>query len=34
VEGNDIVGIVAQADVARALPNPDTGELVEALSYD
>ncbi len=34
IDGHDLVGMVAQADVARALPNPDTGELVEALSYD
>ncbi|MFI7116078.1 CBS domain-containing protein [Amycolatopsis sp. NPDC049868] len=34
IDGHQLVGIVAQADVARALPNPDSGELVEALSYD
>jgi len=34
IDGHKLVGIVAQADVARALPNPDSGELVEALSYD
>lgn len=34
IDGHDLVGIVAQADVARALPNPSAGELVEALSYD
>jgi len=34
IDGHRLVGIVAQADVARALPNPATGELVEALSYD
>ncbi|WP_020659598.1 CBS domain-containing protein [Amycolatopsis benzoatilytica] len=34
IDGHELVGIVAQADVARAMPNPDTGVLVEALSYD
>jgi CBS domain-containing protein len=34
IDGHKLVGIVAQADVARSLPNPDSGELVEALSYD
>ncbi|RSD07859.1 CBS domain-containing protein [Amycolatopsis eburnea] len=34
IDGHDLVGIVAQADVARALANPTAGELVEALSYD
>ncbi|MFJ4101130.1 CBS domain-containing protein [Amycolatopsis japonica] len=34
IDGHQLVGIVAQADVAKALPNPDSGELVEALSYD
>ncbi|MEQ0564099.1 CBS domain-containing protein [Amycolatopsis sp. NEAU-NG30] len=34
IDGHDLVGIVAQADVARALSNPKAGELVEALSYD
>ncbi|KFU77055.1 CBS domain-containing protein [Amycolatopsis lurida] len=34
IDGHKLVGIVAQADVAKALPNPDSGELVEALSYD
>jgi CBS domain-containing protein len=29
-----LVGVVAQADVARALDNPQVGELVEALSVD
>ncbi|GAB3734164.1 CBS domain-containing protein [Amycolatopsis oliviviridis] len=33
IDGHDLVGVVAQADVARALPNPETGELVEALSF-
>ncbi|MBN6038350.1 CBS domain-containing protein [Amycolatopsis sp. 195334CR] len=34
IDGHTLVGVVSQADVARALPNPSTGELVEALSYD
>jgi CBS domain-containing protein len=33
IDGHDLVGVVAQADVARALPNPQAGELVEALSF-
>ncbi|MDT9686539.1 CBS domain-containing protein [Streptomyces sp. TRM76323] len=34
IDGHDLVGIVAQADVARALPEPKVGDLVEALSTD
>jgi CBS domain-containing protein len=34
IDRHQLVGIVAQADVARAFPNPKTGELVEALSFD
>lgn len=34
IDGHELVGIVAQADVARTLPNPQTGQLIEALSYD
>ncbi|QFU91842.1 Hypoxic response protein 1 [Amycolatopsis sp. YIM 10] len=34
IDGHDLVGVVSQADVARALPNPTAGELVEALSVD
>jgi CBS domain-containing protein len=33
IDGHELVGVVAQADVARALPNPQAGELVEALSF-
>jgi CBS domain-containing protein len=33
IDGHKLVGVVAQADVARALPNSETGELVEALSF-
>jgi CBS domain-containing protein len=34
IDGRDLVGIVAQADAARALPDPKVGDLVEALSVD
>lgn len=32
IDGQKLVGIVSISDVARALPNPDTGQLIEALS--
>lgn len=31
-EGDRLVGIVAQADVARELPHDDVGEVVEHIS--
>jgi len=34
IDGHDLVGMVAQADVARALPSPQVGDLLEALSTD
>lgn len=34
IDGRRLVGIVAQADVARALPDPEVGRLVAALSTD
>lgn len=34
IDGHDLVGMVAQADVARALPHPEVGELLDALSTD
>lgn len=34
IDGHKLVGIVAQADVARAIADPQVGELVEALSSD
>jgi len=34
IDGHDLIGVVAQADVARALDNPEVGELVAALSTD
>ncbi|MFJ4862865.1 MULTISPECIES: CBS domain-containing protein [unclassified Streptomyces] len=32
IDGHTLVGIVAQADVARALPDPQVGDLLQALS--
>ncbi|WP_432076300.1 CBS domain-containing protein [Streptomyces wuyuanensis] len=32
IDGHTLVGIVAQADVARAVPDPKVGDLLEALS--
>lgn len=32
IDGRELIGMVSQADVARALPSPEVGELVEALS--
>lgn len=32
IDGQKLVGIISVADVAHALPNPDTGQLIEALS--
>lgn len=34
IDGHVLVGMVAQADVARALPSPEVGDLLEALSSD
>ncbi|MFF1465871.1 CBS domain-containing protein [Streptomyces sp. NPDC058330] len=34
IDGHDLVGMVAQADVARALPDPQVGDLLQALSTD
>ncbi|MEU9196559.1 CBS domain-containing protein [Streptomyces hundungensis] len=34
IDGHQLVGIVAQADVARALPDIKVGDLLEALSRD
>ncbi|MFF4189397.1 CBS domain-containing protein [Streptomyces sp. NPDC001691] len=34
IDGHTLVGIVAQADVARALPDPKVGDLLQALSAD
>ncbi|WP_030255088.1 CBS domain-containing protein [Streptomyces violens] len=34
IDGHSLVGMVALADVARALPDPQAGDLLEALSTD
>jgi CBS domain-containing protein len=34
LDGQDLVGIVAQADVARSLPESAVGDLVDAVSSD
>jgi CBS domain-containing protein len=34
IDGHRLVGMVALADVARALPDPDAGSLIENLSND
>ncbi|MDN3059076.1 CBS domain-containing protein [Streptomyces sp. SRF1] len=34
IDGHDLAGMVAVADVARALPHPEAGDLLEALSND
>jgi CBS domain-containing protein len=34
IDGDRLVGMVSLADVARSLPNPDVGELVEALTAE
>jgi CBS domain-containing protein len=34
IDGHTLVGIVAQADVARSIKNPKVGDLIEALSVD
>jgi CBS domain-containing protein len=32
IDGHKLVGIVAQADVARAMPDQPVGDLLDALS--
>ncbi|MDQ4119581.1 MAG: CBS domain-containing protein [Actinomycetota bacterium] len=34
IDGSKLVGMISLADVARSLPNPEVGKLVEALSAD
>lgn len=34
IDGDQLVGVLAQADVARALPAPQVGQLLQALSAD
>jgi CBS domain-containing protein len=33
IDGHDLVGIIAQADVARDLPDEKVGELLRAVSH-
>jgi CBS domain-containing protein len=32
IDGNDLVGMVSQADIARAMPDAKIGDLVDAIS--
>ncbi|EWT07279.1 histidine kinase [Intrasporangium chromatireducens Q5-1] len=34
VDGQDVVGVISQADIARSLPTQDTGGLVQAISQE
>jgi CBS domain-containing protein len=34
IDGHELIGIVAQADVARSLSDPQVGDLLQALSID
>jgi CBS domain-containing protein len=34
IDGHDLVGIVALADVARALPDRPVGDVLQAISVD
>jgi CBS-domain-containing membrane protein len=34
IDGHDLIGIVSQADVARAISDPKAGSLIEALSVN
>lgn len=34
IDGHDLVGMLAQADIARAMPEDRAGELVELISYE
>ncbi|AUN41459.1 histidine kinase [Tsukamurella tyrosinosolvens] len=34
IDGHTLVGIIAQADIARALPDQRVGDLVAAVSFD
>ena len=34
IDGHDLVGIISQADIARALSATQTGETVEEISED
>ncbi len=32
IDGHELIGIVSQADIAKNLPDEQTGDLVEAIS--
>ena len=32
IDGTDLVGMVSQADIARAMPDAKIGDLVDAIS--
>ena len=34
LDGQEVVGIISQADIARELSNERTGQVVEAISRD
>lgn len=34
VDGQDVVGMISQADIARSLPTQETGGLVQAISQE
>lgn len=34
IDEGKLVGVVTMSDIARALPHPETGRLVEALSFE
>jgi CBS domain-containing protein len=34
IDGHRLVGIVSQGDLAKALPDDQTGQLVESISQD
>lgn len=34
LDGDQVVGVISQADLARHLPNEQTGDVVEAISRD
>ncbi|GAA1531089.1 hypothetical protein GCM10009730_45490 [Streptomyces albidochromogenes] len=34
IDGHDLAGMVGRADVARSLPDPQVGDLLQPLSTD
>ncbi len=34
IDGHRLVGIISQGDLAKALPDDQTGQLVESISQD